>query len=254
MSKDQYLSGKVAIVTGSSKLSGIGAATAIALAEHGANVALHYSSNAAAAQEVVNKIKSFGVQATAIQADASSVDFGTALVSGTLKAFNTKKIDILVNNAGTAVIHDGAAEVPVDVWDNIFRVNVRGPFLLIQAALPYMSSGGRIVNISSIIAKLGSYMLPVYGASKGAMASMSSALAEELGPKGITINVVSPGPIKTDLSMQGSPVAARLERNQHIKREGTTEEVAATILFLSSPASGYITAQNIYVDGGINNP
>lgn len=215
---------------------------------------MHYSSNAAAAQEVVNAIKGFGVQAVAIKADASSADFGTALVSETLKAFNTNKIDIIVNNAGIAVMHNSVAEVPADAWDHVFKVNVRGPFSLIQAALPHMGKGGRIVNISSIIAKLGSYMLPVYGASKGALASMSSALAEELGPKGITINVVSPGPIKTDLSMQGSPVAARLERNQHIKREGTPEEVAATILFLSSPASGYITGQNIYVDGGINNP
>jgi 3-oxoacyl-[acyl-carrier protein] reductase len=213
---------------------------------------VHYSSNAAAAQEVVEEIKSVGVQAIAIQADASAPDFGTTLVAGTLKAFNTNNIDILINNAGTAVMHDSAASVPVDAWDDVFRVNVRGPFLLIQAALPYMKSGGRIVNTSSIIAKLGSSMLPVYGASKGALNSMSIALAEELGPKGITINLVSPGPIRTDLSMQGSPVAARLERNQHIKREGSTEEVAAAILFLSSPASSYITGQNLYVDGGIN--
>ncbi|KAF7184131.1 hypothetical protein CNMCM7691_004690 [Aspergillus felis] len=246
MAQDKYLAGKVAIVTGASKLSGIGAAAAIALAEHGANIAVHYSSNAASAQEVVEKIKSLGVQATAIKADASSPDFGTTLVAGTLKAFNTSNIDILVNNAGTAVMHDSAASVPADVWDDVFRVNVRGPFLLIQAALPHMKSGGRIVNTSSIIAKLGSSMLPVYGASKGALNSMSIALAEELGPKGITINLVSPGPIKTDLSMQGSPVAARLERNQHIKREGSTEEVAAAILFLSSPTSGYITGQNLY--------
>lgn len=215
---------------------------------------MHYSSNAAAAHEVVEKIKSVGVQAIAIQADASAPDFGTTLVAGTLKAFNTNNIDILINNAGIAIMHDSAALVPVDVWDDVFRVNVRGPFLLIQAALPHMKSGGRIVNTSSIIAKLGSSMLPVYGASKGALNSMSIALAEELGPKGITINLVSPGPIQTDLSMQGSPVAARLERNQHIKREGSTEEVAAAILFLSSPASSYITGQNLYVDGGINLP
>jgi NAD(P)-dependent dehydrogenase (short-subunit alcohol dehydrogenase family) len=215
---------------------------------------VHYSSNAATAQEVVEKIKSLGVQVIAIKADASSPDFGITLVAGTLNAFNTSNIDLLINNAGTAVMHDSAASVPVDIWDDVFRVNVRGPFLLIQAALPHMKSGSRIVNTSSIIAKLGSSMLPVYGASKGALNSMSIALAEELGPMGITINLVSPGPIQTDLSMKGSPVAARLERNQHIKREGSTEEVAAAILFLSSPASGYITGQNLYVDGGINLP
>lgn len=215
---------------------------------------MHYSANKAAAQEVADRIRSLGVQAVAIQADASATDFGTTLVSATLNAFQTNKIDIVVNNAGSAVMHDNTAAVPADAWDDIFRVNVRGPFLLIQAALPYMGSGARIVNVSSIIAKLGSYMLPVYGASKGALNSMSFALAEELGPKGITINVVSPGPIKTDLSMQGSPVAARLERNQHIKREGDPAEVAGLILFLSSPVAGYITGQNVYVDGGINLP
>jgi 3-oxoacyl-[acyl-carrier protein] reductase len=213
---------------------------------------VHYSSNVTAVQQVVNKIKTFGVQAVAIKADASSTDFGSILVSATLKAFNTSKIDIIINNAGYAAMHDNAASIPVDTWDEAFRINVRGPFLLIQSALPHMSHGGRIVNVSSIIAKLGSSRLPVYGASKGALASMSFALAEELGPKGITINVVSPGPITTDLSMKGSPVAARLEANQHIKREGTTEEVAGLILFLASPVSGYITGQNIYVDGGIN--
>jgi NAD(P)-dependent dehydrogenase (short-subunit alcohol dehydrogenase family) len=213
---------------------------------------VHYSSNTAAVQQVVDKIKSFGVQAVAIQADASATDFGSVIVAATLKAFNASKIDIIVNNAGHAAIHESAAAIPVEAWDEAFRINVRGPFLLIQAALPHMRSGARITNVSSIIAKLGSSKLPVYGASKGALASMSFALAEELGPKGITINVVSPGPIATDLSMKGSPVAARLEANQHIKREGTTEEVAGLILFLSSPVSGYITGQNIYVDGGIN--
>lgn len=252
MAKDQYLAGQVAIVTGASKLTGIGAASAIALAEHGANVAVHYSSNATAVQQVVDKIKSFGVQAAAIKADASATDFGSTLVSATLKAFNTSKIDIIINNAGYAAMHENAAAIPVEAWDEAFRINVRGPFLLIQAALPHMQSGGRIVNVSSIVAKLGSSKLSVYGASKGALASMSFALADELGPRGITINVVSPGPIATDLSMKGSPVAARLEANQHIKREGTTEEVAGLILFLSSPVSGYITGQNLYVDGGIN--
>ena len=190
----------------------------------------------------------------AIKADASATDFGKTIVTATLKAFNTDKIDIIVNNAGHAAMHDNVSAVPVEAWDEAFRINVRGPFLLIQAALPHMHSGGRIVNISSIIAKLGSHKLPVYGASKGALASMSFALAEELGPQGITINVVSPGPIKTDLSMKGSPVAARLEANQHIKREGTTEEVAGMVLYLSSPISSYVTGQNIYVDGGINIP
>lgn len=200
----------------------------------------------------MTKIKTLGVQVIAIKADAASVDFGKTLVSETLEAFKADKIDIIINNAGYAAPHESAAEIPAEAWDETFHINVRGPFLLIQAALPHMQRGGRIVNVSSIIAKLGSRKLAVYGASKGALASMSFALADELGEKGITINVVSPGPIKTDLSMKGTPVGDRLEANQHFKREGTTDEVASMILYLSSPLSGFVTGQNIYVDGGIN--
>lgn len=176
------------------------------------------------------------------------------LVDAALKGFNTDHIDIVVNNAGTAVMSTSIAEVTFDSWDQVFHVNVRGPFLLIQAAVPYMPKGGRIINVSSIAARIGSFMLPVYGASKGALNSMTLALAEELGPKGITINILAPGPIRTDLNMEGSPVAARLGANQHIKRLGTTQECAVAVEFLAHPDSSYITGQIIAVDGGINLP
>jgi 3-oxoacyl-[acyl-carrier protein] reductase len=194
------------------------------------------------------------VRAIAVQADASAADFGKRLVDAAIKEFNTNSIDIIVNNAAAALMHGGISSVPAEDWDNMFHVNVRGPFLLIQAALPYMKAGGRIVNISSVIAKLGSYMLLVYGASKGALNALTVALAEELGPKGITINAVAPGPIATDLSMDGSDVAKRLAANQHIKREGTPREVAAAVLFLASPDSSYVSGQILPVDGGIHLP
>lgn len=203
----------------------------------------------------MKKLQSFGVMAAAAKADASSTDFGKTLVDATLKAFNTKTIDIIVNNAGYATpSFEGIKTVGVDEWDNVFRINVRGPFLLIQEALPYMKEGGRVINVGSVISRLGSLMLAVYGASKGALNSMTVAISEELGAKGITANVVSPGPIATDLSMDGSPIAVRLRNNQHIKREGTANEIAKTILFLASPGASYITGQVIAVDGGIAFP
>lgn len=193
-----------------------------------------------------------GVKAVAIQAEAARADFGTKLVQGTLTALETSTIDIIVNSAGISRIHPGIADVPLGAWDDMFHINVRAPFLLIQAALPYIPTGtgggGRIINIGSIIGKMGHQVFTVYGASKGALTSMSVSMAQELGPLGITINVVAPGPIDTDMKEAG--VNEKLFRNMHIKREGTPREVAGAVAWLAGPDAGFITGQLIPIDGG----
>ncbi|KAH8812488.1 hypothetical protein F5884DRAFT_878170 [Xylogone sp. PMI_703] len=263
MSKEQYLAGQLAIVTGASKVVSIGSSTALTLAEHGANVLIHYNSTSHSVEEVLAKIRSLGVKAAAVQADAGDPNFGKILVAAALENFQTDTINIIVNNAGLGTSHENIASVPVEEWDYLFHINTRGPFLLIQAALPYLKPGGRIINVSSVMTNLGSYQMIVYNATKAAVNSMTLSVSEELSPKGITVNTVSPGPIDlsgtTDLDVdldqvKGNPISWRVHANQHIKRKGTPQEVANAILFLASPMSSYITGQVTYVDGGINLP
>lgn len=215
---------------------------------------IHYNTNKDAAEKSVQHLKSLGVQAAAVQGDALKTTFGTDLINATTKLFPNRSIDILINNAGHAVFHENVQTATVEEFDAIFHANVRAPFLLLQAALPHLTSpGARIINIGSVVSRNGTMFANLYSASKGAVNSMSLGWAEQLGPKGITVNVVSPGPTATDYQPpEEHPLVKKFRMEQYIKRDATPEEVATVVLFVAHPKNTFVTGQVLAVDGGLS--
>ncbi|KUI70303.1 hypothetical protein VM1G_06440 [Cytospora mali] len=253
------LEGKVAIITGSGRETGIGAATAAALARNGAAVTINYVSeqSASRAANVVKSIQDAGGKAIAVRADVTYPEGAEKLVQETLKGFNTDKIDILINNAGAA--HGGPLVMkvtPEDI-DATFATSVRAPILLMQATVPHMPQYSRIINISSVVSKIGLDGLALYAGGKAAMDTITYAMASELGKAGknITVNTVAPGFTVTDIlpadvmdafDKQLTPLT-RVE-----ERPGRPEDIADAILLLVSEKSRWITGQYISVSGGIS--
>ncbi|MET4800186.1 3-oxoacyl-[acyl-carrier protein] reductase [Bradyrhizobium sp. LB11.1] len=242
------LAGKRALVTGASR--GIGAAIAKALAAEGADVAITYEKSADSAAKVVDAIKASGRKAVAIQADSADVAAVQASVDGTVAALGG--LDILVNNAGILRLA-GLKDMSLADIDALLNVNVRSPIVASKAALAHLGKGGRIITIGSYFAdRVPAPALGVYAASKSALIAFNKALARELGPKDITVNLVQPGSINTDMNPASGPTAETLKQFMALGRYGAPDDIANAVAFLASEKAKYITGSTLTVDGGAN--
>ena len=243
------LEGRVAIVTGSSR--GIGRAVAIELARQGCRVVVNYRSEAVAANEVVEAIVNEGGLALAVQADVTIASEAQALVDAAVAAFGT--VDILVNNAGIA---RDMLLLRMDErdWDAVLDTNLKGAFLCIKAVqkLFLKKRSGRIINIGSVVGLGGNVGQANYAAAKAGLVGLTKSLAKEFGPRNITVNLVAPGFIQTDMTAKLSEelIAKTLEHTP-LGRLGQPEDVARAVAFLASDAAAYITGQVLCVDGGM---
>lgn len=242
------LSGKRALVTGGAR--GIGAAIALKLAQDGADVAVTYEKSADKAEALAAEIRALGRKAVAIQADAADLDASVAAVDKTVADLGG--LDILVNNAGVARLGDFVDQPLADI-DVQLNVNVRGVFLTTQAALKHIPNGGRVITIGSNVGQQVPFGgLTVYSATKSALESFTRGLARELGPREITVNLVRPGPIDTDMNPADGPLAPAVLPGLAVGRYGKTWEVAEAVAFLAGPGAAFITGNGILVDGGAN--
>ena len=248
---------KIALITGGSR--GLGKNMALSLASKGVDVILTYNSKKDEAEAVVAEIEKAGQKAAALQlntGDIESFDAFFAEVKNVLKnTFNTDHFDFLVNNAGIGM-HKPFAETTEDDFDNLVNIHYKGVFFISQKSLPLINNGGRIVNISSGLARFSMPGTSVYGSLKSAVETLSRYMALELGPRGITVNTVAPGAIETDFSggmvRDNAEVNARVASVTALGRVGKPDDIGGVVAFLCSEDAKWINGQRIEVSGGMN--
>ncbi|KAF2439943.1 NAD(P)-binding protein [Karstenula rhodostoma CBS 690.94] len=250
MAASRSLLGKVALITGASQ--GIGAATALHLAQLGAKVVINYSSNAKPAEELVQKIGSDN--AIAIKADAGNLRDIECLVNETL-AWGGGKIDILIPNAASGATGKGLDNTSEEDFDKVVGLNVKGPYFLVQKAAPHMAPGSHILLFSTSLTGL-SQILPnylLYVTTKGAVEQMTRVLAKDLGRKGIVVNAIAPGPTSTALFLDGKSeeLIKTMASWNPFNRLGTPEDIARTAGWLVGPDNTWVQGQIIKTNGGM---
>jgi 3-oxoacyl-[acyl-carrier protein] reductase len=240
------LTGKVALVTGGSR--GIGAAIAKRLAADGAAAALTYSSSAQKADEVARAIESADGRAVAVSADSADPRAVKHAVAETVKIFG--RLDILVNNAGIASIAP-IEEFKLEDFERLIAINVKGVFVAVQESVRHMKEGGRIINIGSINSDFVPFVGgSVYALTKSALAGFTRGFVRDLGPRGITVNNVQPGPVDTDMNPADGWFVSQLKSMIAVQRYGHGDEIAGLVSFLAGPEAAFITGASLRIDGG----
>src|ERR671916_1414065 len=247
---------RVAIVTGGSR--GLGKNMVQSIVGRGTDVIFTYQSNNAAAHDLVAEVEGMGRRAAALQLDVGDADAFDGFVDrvrGALQDWDTERFDFLVNNAGVGV-HASIAETTEEQFDRLMNVHVKGPFFLTQKLLPLMADGGRIVNVSTGLARFAQPGFAAYASAKGAVEVMTRYLALELGPRRIAVNVIAPGAIETDFG--GGVVRDNPGMNEMVAshtalgRAGLPEDIGGVVASLLSPEMGWVNAQRVEASGGQN--
>lgn len=243
------MNGKVALVTGASR--GIGRAVAMELAKNGVNLIINYSGSEEAAKEVLKEVIKLGIQAYIYKANVGNYNECAAMVEFAIEKFS--KIDILVNNAG--ITKDMLLmRMSEEQFDDVININLKGTFNCMQLVSKYMikAKSGRIINMASVSGRLGNAGQVNYAASKAGVEGMTKAAAREMAARGITVNAIAPGFVKTDMTdVLSDKVKENIIESIPMKTFGIPEDIAKTVVFLAGEGARYITGQTISVDGGM---